>query len=469
MSIPKIIWALWCNFDKKTDGMLTDSIRYFKDRIIEQHPEPEWQVNIITNWEILISYISKNEVLMQILNNEFINSAHKSDAIRFFLLSEYGGFWLDISTFLFTSLDIYYIKQPKATFIGYYTPPFMVEQIIFSSLGEMFDGVKYNEVVKKFKTLQTDYIKLNENYNTYPFIPENFFIASIPKHPIINEILFNLLKFWGDSIPLITDKETLCYQINLLMSDLAEQVFSIKHINNDLIKTYTHDDITNNNFLKNLLNEEWHCGYVFNYIQMYIAIVNYIKNNNLQITQEENENELKTEYNEDLCSIDNNINACKNILATNQQDGSVIYLISLSYNRLIKWANTMDERISFDDTYISNLFNSIGKTPGVTKETVIQDIINMGIYQIKFSSWTRKSKIIDKIMELYPLNSSIKLSKSNLRKIMLNSSNPLGKKNTNSYGGLRSRKIRKGRKVRTNKSRKYRKSNKSRKVRKSRK
>uniref|UniRef100_A0A6C0IGK5 Uncharacterized protein n=1 Tax=viral metagenome TaxID=1070528 RepID=A0A6C0IGK5_9ZZZZ len=91
MSIPKIIWALWCNFDKKTDGLLTDSIRYFKDRIIEQHPEPEWQVNIITNWENLISYISKNEVLMKILNNEFVISAHKSDAIRFFLLSEYGG------------------------------------------------------------------------------------------------------------------------------------------------------------------------------------------------------------------------------------------------------------------------------------------------------------------------------------------------------------------------------------------
>ena len=87
----------------------------------------------------------------------------------------------------------------------------------------------------------------------------------------------------------------------------------------------------------------------------------------------------------------------------------------------------------------------------------------MGIYQIKFSSWTRKSKIIDKIMELYPLNSSIKLSKSNLRKIMLNSSNPLGKKNTNSYGGLKSRKSRKIRKRRTNKSMKSRKSRKSRK------
>ena len=34
MNIPKIIWALWCNFDKKTDAILNTSTRYFKDRII---------------------------------------------------------------------------------------------------------------------------------------------------------------------------------------------------------------------------------------------------------------------------------------------------------------------------------------------------------------------------------------------------------------------------------------------------
>jgi hypothetical protein len=448
MSIPKIIWALWCNFDTKTNGKLTPSVEYFKNRIIEQHLESEWKINIITSWDKLISYISKNPVLLEILNNKFIIPAHKTDAIRFFLLQEYGGFWLDISTFLFTSLDIYYEKQPNATFIGYYTPPFMVEEIMFSSLGDMFDSVKYDQVVKKFKTIQTDYIKLNEKYINYPFIPENFFIASIPKHPIISEILKNMLKFWEDSMPLITDKETLCHQINLLMNDLAEQVFTIKHLNNDLIKSYTNDDITNNNFLKNILNDQWHCGYIFNYIQMYIAVVNYIEQNNLQITQEENAKELKTDYNQDLCSIDNNINACKNIVATNIKDKTVIYLLSLSHNRLIKWANTMDERISFDNTYISNLLNDIGKTPGTTKESVIQHIIGMGIYQIKFSSWTRGSRIIEKIMETYPLNSSIKLSKSDLRNIAIKSSEPPIHKNIKSYGGLKSRKLRKLRKLR---------------------
>ncbi len=37
------------------------------------------------------------------------SSLNKTDVIRFFLLQEYGGFWLDLSTFLFTSLDIYYV------------------------------------------------------------------------------------------------------------------------------------------------------------------------------------------------------------------------------------------------------------------------------------------------------------------------------------------------------------------------
>jgi hypothetical protein len=458
MSIPKIIWALWCNFDTKTDGKLTPSVEYFKNRIIQQHSDPKWQINIITSWDKLISYVNKNAVLMKILNNEFIIPAHKTDVIRFFLLQEYGGFWLDLSTFLFTSLDIYYVKQPNATFIGYYTPPFMVEEIMFSSLGDMFDSIKYNVVVQKFKTIQADYIKLNEKYINYPFIPENFFIASIPKHPIIIEILDNLLKFWDDSMPLITDKETLCHQINILMNDLAGQVFSIKHLNNDLIKICTKDDITNSNFLKNILNEEWHCGYVFNYIQMYIAVVNYIQRNNLQITQEENAKELKTDYNKDLCSIDNGINACKNIVATNAEDKSVIYLLSLSHNRLIKWANTMDERISFDNTYISNLLNDIGKTPETTKESVIQHIIDMGIYQIKFSSWTRGSKIINKIIETYPLDTSIKLSTPALRNIVIKSSEPPINKNIKSYGGLKSRKPRKHKKSKkSKKSRKMRK------------
>lgn len=402
MSIPKIIWALWCNFDKKTDGVLNERLTYFKNRIISQHPG--WQVNIITSWANLMDYIRENQLLTELVNNQFIGGAHKSDSIRFFLLNKFGGFWLDISTFLFTPLDIYYYTQPKATFIGYYTPPFMVEEIIFNSLGDMFDSVKYSSVVNKFKNKQIEFIKLNQQYKDYPFIPENFFIASIPNHPIISDIFQQLMDFWGSAIPNISSNETLCYEINKLMNKLGSEIFDINNTDYTLANTFNADEITDPEFSMKILNNVWHCGYVFNYLQMYKAIVNYIKNNNATITQENNPHEFSSEYNQDLCSIDGAINSCKNIIATTS-DENVLYLVSLSYNRLIKWANTMNERVTFDNTYIRKIIDEVG-TNNLTKEELIQNIIDMGIYQIKFSSWTRGSNIIEKFMELYPVSTT---------------------------------------------------------------
>lgn len=401
MSIPKRIWAIWCDFNNQKDGTLTDNLNYFKNRIIQQHPD--WEVNVITNWETLIGYISENEVLVNIANNPYINGAHKSDAIRFFLLYKFGGFWLDISTFLFTPLDIYYQTQPNATFIGYFTPPFMVEEIIYSVLGEMLDGVKFHEIAHQFKEAQSKYIKLNNAYQNYPYIPENFFIASTPNHPIITEVFNNLISFWSKSIPLITDDATLCFQINLLMNELAGETFEINDVNYHLTTQFAPNDITDPSFLRNRLNDVWHCGYVFNYLQLYIAIVNYIKANNLTITQETNPHPFSSNYSQDLCVIDNGIQSCENIVGTNPTDGTVLYLISLSYNRLIKWADSMQDRVSFDNTYIKSSLDEISSQSEDVKEKFLQQLIDMGIYQIKFSSWTRKSTIIDKLKELYPL------------------------------------------------------------------
>jgi hypothetical protein len=401
MSIPKIIWAVWCDFKNKKDGVLNERLTYFKQRIISQHNG--WQINIISSWDELIGYVRENKILLELLNNEFVGGAHKSDFIRFFLLNKFGGFWLDISTFLFTSLNIYYTVQPNATFIGYYTPPFMVEEIIFSSLGDMFDNVKYNEIVKKFKSKQTEYIKLNDKYDKYPFIPENFFIASVPNHPVTSDIFQQLSDFWSLALPDIISDETLCYEINKLMNVLASEIFDLNTLDFTLINTFNQNtDITDKKFSMKLLDNVWHCGYVFNYLQMYKAIVNYIINSKNTITQEQNINEFKSEYNQDLCSSDGAINACQNIVVK-EENGNTLYLLSLSYNRLIKWANTMNERITFDNTYIRKMIDDVNKNI-LTKQQLIDNIVSMGIYQIKFSSWTRGSNIIEKFMNMYPVN-----------------------------------------------------------------
>ena len=401
MSIPKKIWAIWCDFKNKKDGVLNEQISYFKDRIIKQHPS--WEVNIIVSWDVLMRYISTNTFLMNLINNEFVNPAHKSDSIRFFLLKEYGGFWLDISTFLFKPLDVYYELQPNAKFIGFYTPPFMVEEIIFSFLGDMFDNVKYDEVVKKFKPHQANYITLNEKYKKYPFIPENFFIASTPNHEIVTDTYNQLEEFWTTAFPNITSAETLCYEINKLMNNLANEIFDINDINYTMSTLFDSKDITNDKFSLKTLDNIWHCGYVFNYLQMYKSIVKYMIKNDSVITQETNENTFSDpEYSQNtdiLCSMDKNINACKNIVATDKDN--VLYFMSLSQHRLIKWANTMNDRISFNNTYINALIHLVQKKE-LTDTDLIEKIVKMGIYQIKFSSWTRDSNIIPKLMEIYP-------------------------------------------------------------------
>jgi len=401
MSIPRKIWAIWCDFKNKKDGVLNEQIAYFRDRIIKQHPN--WEVNIIVSWDLLIHYINANAFLMNLINNEFVNAAHKSDSIRFFLLKEHGGFWLDISTFLFKPLDVYYELQPNSKFIGFYTPPFMVEEIIFSFLGDMFDNVKYDQVVKKFKSQQANFIKLNEKYKKYPFIPENFFIASTPNHEIVTDTYNQLEEFWTNAFPNITSPETLCYEINKLMNNLAKEIFDINDINYTTSILFDSKDIINEKYSLKTLDNIWHCGYVFNYLQMYKSIVNYMIKNDSVITQETNENAFSdpeySQYKDILCSTDGDINACKNIVATDKDN--VLYLMSLSQHRLIKWANTMNDRVSFNNTYINAMLELV-KNKQLSDADLIENIVKMGIYQIKFSSWTRDSNIIPKLMDIFP-------------------------------------------------------------------
>ena len=85
---------------------------YLATRITQLHPE--WKVNIITQWSDLQRFLDKSgggedaAEVRALLENEHVGAAHKSDFIRFYLLKEYGGFWLDISTFLLCPLDVYF-------------------------------------------------------------------------------------------------------------------------------------------------------------------------------------------------------------------------------------------------------------------------------------------------------------------------------------------------------------------------
>ena len=153
-NIPKRIWALWLDFKNKQSGN-TENIQLYIDRIRQLHQG--YEINIITEWDILYSHFNtedkdKKNLINSVLDNINIDAAHKSDFLRFYLLNKYGGFWVDISTFLVSSLD----KYIKYDFVCFIAPEYEVGQWIIEPLRSLYRIGNYEEVVKKFKKKQPE-------------------------------------------------------------------------------------------------------------------------------------------------------------------------------------------------------------------------------------------------------------------------------------------------------------------------
>jgi hypothetical protein len=398
-SIPKIVWLLWLDFDKKADGILTTDILYFKDRIVHLH-DSSWQINAITKWSDLIDLVKGNDIITKLLDNVFVASAHKSDMIRFYLLYTYGGFWLDFSTFLFCPLDIYLTNQPNASFIGMYTPDYMIAQILFGPLSDIQDVVKYQALLDKFLEKQSMYIKLNSEYNRYPFIPENFFMASTVNNGIIHNVYQQQLDFWEKALPHITSKETVCDMFNRLMHQLVKTVFDVNDVEYTILESFNVNDYTTDvvEYTDKLYRKLYKCSYIFNYLQIYLALVSNIRKNNgtyvlTDVTDTPVPEELKKV---NICynsqdGIPQLRQDCKAVSIT-LSNHEIIYLHPLSLSRIIKWGNTVGDRISFKNTYILDVVNK-AKT-GHDVELILSRLVQSGIYQVKFSSWTRNSNML---------------------------------------------------------------------------
>ena len=138
-NIPKIIWGYWNN--KNNIPLLVT--KCYKNW---EHFNPDWKINLL-NDDNLNLYLNENE--LKSLNN--INKIQKkSDLIRLYLLSKYGGIWSDSSIFLTESLDWVLNLQQNKKFD------------IFTYEADFFTTIKNKPVL------------------------ENWFIACIPNTKFIN-------------------------------------------------------------------------------------------------------------------------------------------------------------------------------------------------------------------------------------------------------------------------------------------
>jgi hypothetical protein len=430
--IPKIIWALWL-------GDMEESIVFYKKRIEDLHRGGEWQINIITDKLYLERMFNQhNETFMtELLNHPVIDFAKKSDAIRFFLLKYYGGFWIDLSTFLFSSLDSYYNDDEEKSFIGMYTQSYMVERIFVDSFNKMSDGVNTQLFLsEEYHRLQSRHIKLKNEYKAFPFIPESFFVACEPNHKITENIFSQLKKFWTLNLREIDSKQTLCQKMNDLMNTLSHKVFDIDILEYELIDNFPDDNSDENliKFKNEMKNRMWNCAYIYIYLQMYIALVDYIKaGSNPSITQSEGDISSDFKYKDELCTFDqkSNINFCKTITIKRTEETKTISLVPLSLYRLIKWGNTEHERVTFEKTQIYESLKDVETRDEA--EAIIAEYVKNGIYQIKFSHWTRGNEMPKILMRLFGPPTVRGGKKHKTQKIMKKQKRKRSKKNLSKF------------------------------------
>jgi len=371
--IPKIIWALWIDFNSKKNGEITEDLMFFSNRIRFLHPD--YQVNIITEWKQLVEYVKEEEMIIKLLDNTHVISAHKADVIRWFLLKNHGGIWIDLSTFLLAPVDS--LIENKS-FVCFYASTKDAEQWIIKPFENIYNNLSFKER-QVFLNNQENYISLKDV--NFDFIPENYFICSTKDHEITSSIYKMLNDFWTKNIELMVCQTTMAFYINLYMLKLIKQIFNIN------LSQLTEDFIPNRDciYLKDIVD----CGYLFNYLQMYISIRDYCKN--LDYTESYINNEVQSMS---LFKMDK---YCDNIEFIFKD--TRISLLSATFIRTLKWSDKLENRMSWEGTYLGELIKNVNTQEEAN--VLLNLFIDYKIYQFKFGSWTRNSTIISLLKKWY--------------------------------------------------------------------
>ena len=374
----KVIHFLWLDFNNKRDGVLDPKLEFFNNRIIRLHPG--WKINFINKWNECMKQIDKPEfkwIKKHVLLNPNIGAAHKSDVIRFYYLYTQGGVWIDISTYLVEPLDKL-AKENKNGFSCYYMPGITAQYMTFKPTSDLYDLLNVDTYMSKVSEVYGSSFK-SEQYN---FIPENYFLISRRKHPICRYVLTEFRKMY-------TKKSTNIRSMhNLYIHRLMKSIFKT---NEGLLKEIKDQEKfwKNKGKFSQFLDSIYNGGYLFNYFMLYIAIVKYSRKNGGKVSNKRlsktRSSVIKSSKYNTLC----NEKACNDIIIRCKKDN--IHLLSASYNRLSKWSDNLEQRIEWDDTLAGEIIKS--------KKDINNHLESINVKQLKFSSWTRNSKIINILMK----------------------------------------------------------------------
>jgi hypothetical protein len=414
----KIIHFLWLNFNNKSDGVLDETLLFFKNRIEQLHPiKNGWTINFISSWKTCLETITGEDWLKELLNNDYVGPAHKSDALRYYYLNKRGGVWIDISTFLVSSLDDL-VSQNNKGFTCYYMPSDVCATWLIKLSSDIFESITMKEYKEKVFPKQTKLLNIkNINFN---FITENYFLISSKGNEVCAEVLNNLKLFWTEVLSKIVSKQAYCFELNKLMYSLFKKTYNIK-INRfpylELVESFSGE--SESEIVKEIiLKEYFDCAYFFNYLQLYLAIRNYsMKHNGILVDLPNSTKKIETITLEELSTFSKELcdnNSCNNKVIKFINESNNIYLLSASYNRLSKWNDSRTKRISWENTLAGNILNNIS----YTSDDVLRMLEEIDIKQLKYSSYTRtRSNSINRLKELFSKSTN---PKGGSKRLLLN-------------------------------------------------
>ena len=82
-----------------------------------------------------------------------------------------------------------------------------------------------------------------------------------------------------------------------------------------------------------------------------------------------------------------------------------LYLLSASYIRVGKWSDTRRERLSWQNTYLWNVINSI-ESADKGGDEMLKMLYDHNMFLLKFGTYGRGSKIIPILREKFPIKKS---------------------------------------------------------------
>jgi Capsular polysaccharide synthesis protein len=389
MTIPHIIWALWLDFNNtQTRPDLSDVMLYI-NRIKQLHPhEKGWTVKIITEWDELVELTCASPMLGRLLENKFVGAAHKSDAIRMYLLKTHGGIWVDLSTFLVSPLDD--IIAREHSFICFYASQLDAREWFFANLSEVYEHLGYLDRLTSWTAAEENFISLKDP--RFNFIPENYFICSSVNHEIISHIYSQLERFWNDTLSLIDEaegtegKKTLCFYQSLYVSKLIRDIFDVNILNFEMLDKLDLFQTYNPVAVKNLDSIISSCGYLFNYLQMYLAIKTYCEKNDFVRMNYISFDKPDAKAFSELCTGRTD---CDDIEIQFGDVAKNILLMSATYNRAGKWSNNQSDRFTWENSYLLEKLNSVKNQEEADR--LIEELKRFNFHQFKFGSYSRSA------------------------------------------------------------------------------